>query len=81
MASSPNVTYSTITTVLEISDHGDGKYEIKELKSDEAVLPDLHGANRKQIEIPLPVPLLAVRFPGLQCSHYILTFILGCRLL
>ena len=58
---SPTVTYSTITTVLKISDYGDGKYDIKEVTSDEASIPGLHSANRKQIEFPLPVPTMAVR--------------------
>lgn len=62
---SPTVTYSTVTTVLKISDYGDGKYEIAEVKADEASLPDLHSGNRKQIEFPLPVPGLAVRPTGL----------------
>jgi len=63
---SPTVNYSTVTTVLQISDYGNGKYEIKEVKADEAVLPDLHSANRKQIEFPLPIPAMAVRFAGIR---------------
>ncbi len=63
---SPTVNYSTVTTVLQISDYGNGKYEIKEIKADEAVLPDLHSANRKQIEFPLPIPAAAVRFAGIR---------------
>ena len=62
---SPTVTYSTLTTVLQITDYGHGKFEIKEIKSDEASFPDLHSGNRKQIEFPLPVPTVAVRI----CSH------------
>ena len=62
---SPTVTYSTVTTVLKISDYGNGKYEIAEVKADEASLPDLHSGNRKQIDFPLPVPGLAIRLTGL----------------
>ena len=62
---SPNVTYSTVTTVLKISDYGDGKVEIDEVKSDETSIPDLHGGNRKQIDFPLPVPGIVVRSAGI----------------
>ena len=56
----PKVTYSTITTVLEIKDYGDGKYEITEVPSDEASFPDLHSGNRKQFDFPLPLPGFSV---------------------
>lgn len=62
---SPTVTYSTVTTVLKISDYGDGKVEIDEIKSDETTIPDLHSGNRKQIDFPLPVPGLMVRSAGI----------------
>ncbi|KAL2038426.1 hypothetical protein N7G274_008765 [Stereocaulon virgatum] len=57
---SPKVTYSTVTSVLKVSDYGDGKVEIAEIPSDEASFPGLHSGNRKQIELPLPIPALAV---------------------
>lgn len=57
----PTVTYSTVTTVLQISDYGNGKFEINEIKSDEASFPDMHSGNRKQIEFPVPIPGTAVR--------------------
>ena len=62
---SPTLTYSTVTTVLKISDYGDGKVEIDEIKSDEATIPDLHSGIRKQIDFPLPVPGLMVRSAGI----------------
>ncbi|KAL9078217.1 MAG: hypothetical protein Q9157_002870 [Trypethelium eluteriae] len=57
---SPTTTLSTLTTVLETKDLGNGKYEVKEIPSDEASFPDLHSGNRKQIEFPLPIPGFAV---------------------
>ncbi len=63
---SPRVTVSTVTTVVESTDFGNGKFEIKEIKSDEASFPSLHSGNRKQFEQQLPVPGLAVRSAGIN---------------
>lgn len=56
-----SLTYSTVTTVIAISDYGNCKYDIKEVAADEPSFPELHSGNRKQIEFSLPVPGLAVR--------------------
>jgi len=66
---SPTVTYSTLTTVLQISDYGNGKYDIKEIKADEASFPDLHSGNRKQVEFPLPIPTMNVRSAGINAKN------------
>ena len=62
----PTVTTTTVTTVLQTTDFGDGKYEVKELKADEIAIPELHSGNRKQIDFPLPVPGLAVRNDSIE---------------
>ncbi|KAG8534093.1 uncharacterized protein KY384_000936 [Bacidia gigantensis] len=63
---SPTVTYSTITTVVAITDYGNGKYEVKEVPADEASFPGLHSGNRKEISIQLPFQL-GVR-PSTMCN-------------
>ncbi|KAI9656853.1 MAG: hypothetical protein M1821_003492 [Bathelium mastoideum] len=60
--SSPTKTISTVTTIFEVLDSGNGKYEINEIKSDEAVFPDLHSGNRKEIDIKLPAGLAIVGY-------------------
>jgi len=56
----PTTSFYTLTTVLEVKDFGDGRYEVKEVQADEAIIPDLHGGNWMQLDIPLPVPGVAV---------------------
>ena len=53
-------TVSTITTVVETKDLGEGKYELNEIQSDPFVPPETHSNNRKQVDVPLPVPGLGV---------------------
>ncbi|KAI9682578.1 MAG: hypothetical protein M1822_006876 [Bathelium mastoideum] len=59
---SPTKTVSTVTTVFEVLDYGNGKYEINEIKSDEAVFSDLHSGNRKRIDFPLPMGFAIVGY-------------------
>ena len=58
--SNSNTTVSTVTTVIEVKDLGDGKYELNEIQSDPFVPPEVHSNNRKQVDVPLPVPGLGV---------------------
>ena len=62
----PTVTTTTVTTVLQTTDYGNGKYEVKEIKADEIAIPELHSGNRKQIDFPLPVPGLAVKNDSIE---------------
>ncbi|KAF4951610.1 hypothetical protein FGADI_7386 [Fusarium gaditjirri] len=55
-----NTTVSTVTTVIEVKDLGDGKYELNEIQSDPFVPPETHSNNRKQVDVPLPVPGLGI---------------------
>lgn len=48
-----STTVSTVTTVIETKDLGDGKYEVKEIKSDEISPPDLHSGNIKEFHADL----------------------------
>lgn len=66
-ASQPNMAteqsssaFYTLTSVIEVKDIGDGKFELSEVQADEAPLPDLHSGNRKTFDYGLPVPGLKV---------------------
>ncbi|KAF5705170.1 hypothetical protein FMUND_12193 [Fusarium mundagurra] len=59
-SSNANTTVSTVTTVIRVEDLGNGKYELNEIQSDPFVPPESHSSNRKQVDVPLPVPGLGI---------------------
>jgi hypothetical protein len=59
-SSKANTTVNTVTSVIEVKDHGNGKYELNEIKSDPFVTPEAHSSSREHVDVPLPVPGLGV---------------------